>query len=466
MKKFGLSGYQIKQAKKKLEFNRFYMLNNGVQIDNKLVPYADFVTNSYTNSNRYIAELQHRAWSIYDYAKGKSLKNIFFTLTLPSKWHPKKTFKNKLVKNRNFAGRKFICTINKIKFINAHVTQKFTGLEFEPVLDFSETIDKYSPRNASKELSKMLKRLFDDRAYKNIDKQDRCYFRVTEPHKDGTPHVHMSLFVPEDKVSSIVKSLTRLYPAPLGKIETEVNSPVSYLMKYVLKTIDDLRDEDADISNLTLWYLYHGISRFYTSRTFISLEIYRKLHGMYGLEDLTTKYLMDEVSVYVYNDTKKIALIENEFGTIYVPKPVNWSEKIDFEDRLGEDGSVHLDSGFESIYKEEKPFPITFKIDDVDFISYNFRIKQLQADNKLLEEIGVAPLPLSSVLTKQTVKPYQMNDFDLYNYFHSLDIDTVDDKHYIYTRNLLVERGYHDGEWLKLTSIEDMQFDFETGEVF
>lgn len=505
MKNYGLSGYQIKQAKKKLEFNRDYMLNHGVQIDNKMVPYSDFVTNSYTNSNRYIAELQHRAWSIYDYAKGKSLKNIFFTLTLPSKWHPKKTFKNKLVKNKKFAGRKFICTINKIKFLNAHVTQRFNGLTFEPILDFSETIDKYSPRNASKELSKMLKYLFNERSYRSIEKDDRCYFRVTEPHKDGTPHVHMSLFVPEDKVSSIVKSLTRLYPAPLGKIETEVNSPVSYLMKYVFKTLDDLRDEDADISNLTLWYLYHGISRFYTSRTFISLEIYRKLHGMYGLEDLTTKYLMDEVSVYVYNDTKKIAMIENEFGTIYVPKPVNWSEKInridntstrikfkittnlkqkfqflnatvmqnipfieptlDYDNKIDKNTCVSLDSGFESVYKEEKPFPITFKIGDIDFISYNFRIKQLQADNKLLEEIGVAPLPLSSVLIKQTVKPYQMNDFELYNYFHSLDIDTVDDKHYIYTRNLLIERGYHDGEWLKLTSVDEVM-NFEDGEEF
>ena len=257
MKTYGLTEYQIKKAKEKLEFNQSYMKNNGVQVDNKIIPFADFVSNSYTNADRYIAELQHRAWSIYDYAKSKKLDNIFFTLTLPSKWHKFKTINHKLVPNRKFAGRKYMCTINNFKILNAHVTgYKFDGLGFEPILDFSKTIDKYTPRNASKELSKMLKRFFDDRSYKNINKADRCYFRVTEPHKNGTPHIHMSLFVPNESKHFIIKALTRLFPEPLGKIETDVISPVSYLMKYVLKTLDDLREEESETSNLTLWYLY------------------------------------------------------------------------------------------------------------------------------------------------------------------------------------------------------------------
>ena len=217
MKTYGLTKYQITKAKDKLEFNQSYMRNNGVQLDNKMIPFADFVTNSYTNADRYIAELQHRAWSIYDYAKARNLQNVFFTLTLPSKWHKLKTINNKLVTNKKFAGRKYMFIINKFKIINAHIIgQKFNGLEFEPVLDFSQTIDKYTPHNASIQLSKMLKKFFDDRSYKNIDKHDRCYFRVTEPHKNGTPHIHMSLFVPSDSKASIVKALTRLYPAPLG----------------------------------------------------------------------------------------------------------------------------------------------------------------------------------------------------------------------------------------------------------
>jgi hypothetical protein len=480
MQNYGLTDYQIESAKDKLQFNRDYMRMNGIQLDNKFIPYADFVANSYINADRYVAELQHRAWSIFEYAEDKKLKNIFITLTLPSKWHPKKTFKNKLINNKKFAGRKYICTINKIKFINCHVIQKVPYIE--PELDFSQTVDKYTPRNASKELSKMLKRLFDDRGYKDIDKQDRCYFRVTEPHKDGTPHLHISLFVPEDKSERVVKALNRLYPAPMGQVETNVKSPVKYLMKYVLKTLDDLREEDSDITNLTLWYLYHGISRFYTSRTFISLEIYRKLNGMYTLRELTASYNNEIISVQINPETKDIMHIEDEYGVIYVAKPVNWFEKldtkertskrikfkivtnlnkkyefynatikqnipfleplIDFDNTIDSNTVVQIDSGFETIYKENISKPIDIIIDGEEFIYFKGNV------------------------TKYKKKPYQMTDFELYNYFTRIDIDTVDDKHYLFTRNLLIKRGYDVGEWLKLDAIDELQNEFELEGVF
>ena len=429
MKNYGMTEYQIKKAHEKLNFNRDYMRTNGIQLDDKIVPFADFVANSYTNSHRYVAELQHRAWSIYEYAEDRNLKNIFITLTLPSKWHPKKTFKNKLVNNKKFAGRKYICTINKIKFLNAKVINKIPFLH--PELDFSDTVDKYTPRNASKQLSKNLKRLFDDRSFKSIDSEDRCYFRVTEPHKDGTPHLHISLFVPEDKVERIVKALKRLYPAPLGKIETNVISPVKYLMKYVLKTLDDLRDEKKDISNLTLWYLYHGISRFYTSRTFVALEVYRKLNGMYSLRELTKDYRSQDIAVYLDSTTRKISSIENEHGVIYTPKPVNWYEK------QYESDYTYLEGEFEPLFKEKQVKPIDVIIDGEQYIYFNKEIK------------------------KPKKMPYQMTDFELYEYYNKLDVDLVDDKHYLHTRNLLIERGYDVGEWLKLDAINELDDYFE-----
>ncbi|MDX9744124.1 MAG: hypothetical protein RBT59_09925, partial [Arcobacteraceae bacterium] len=223
IKTYGLTKYQIKKAHDKLKFNRQFMHSNGVEVDNRIVPYADFVQNSYMNSDRYVAELQHRAWSVYDYAKSKDLSNVFLTLTLPSKWHKLKTFKDRLIKNKKFAGRTYITTLKspidkkKYKFINCHVEQNIPF--FEPILDFSNTVDKYTPHNASIELSKLLKKFFDDRSYKSINKDDRCYFRVTEPHQDGTPHIHMSLFIPHAMKDKIVVALNRLFPAPQSKIE-------------------------------------------------------------------------------------------------------------------------------------------------------------------------------------------------------------------------------------------------------
>lgn len=448
MENFGLSEYQIQKAKDKVIRNREFMQSNGIQLDNKMIPFADFVANSYINADRYIAELQHRAWSIFDYATERELKNVFITLTLPTEWHSKKTFKGKLINNKKFGGRKYITTIKKIKFLNAKVIQNIPFIE--PELDFKDTIDKYTPKNASKELSKLLKKFFDDRAYKGIEKQDRCYFRVTEPHKNGTPHLHISLFVPDTKVDKIVKSLNRLFPSPQSKIETEINSPVSYLMKYVLKTLDDLRSDDTKTTNLTLWYLYHGISRFYTSRTFVSLEVYRKLNGMYTLRDLTKDYLTESLSIYIDTQTNKIAKIDNEHGTIYTPKPVNWYEKLIDTDH------TYLDADFESMYKPDviKP-PVDIIIDGEEFIFHHHSLENLNKDNEKLQEIGIEPISLSSILKKPKKQPYQMKDLELYNYFKNIDIETVNEAHYIVTRNLIIDRGLIVGERLKLEDLNE-----------
>ena len=60
----------------------------------------------------------------------------------------------------------------------------------------------------------------------------------------------------------------------------------------------------------------------------MSLDVYRKLNGMYSLIDLTKEYLRNDVQIYLDTTTKKVVLIENEFGTLYTPKPFNWSDKL------------------------------------------------------------------------------------------------------------------------------------------
>lgn len=434
MTNYGLTKYQIQKSKEKLLKNKEFMYQNGIHLDDKIIPFADFVANSYMNADRYIAELQHRAWSIYDYAKEKKLSNVFITLTLPSHWHPKKTYKGRLIRNKQFAGRKYITTIKGYKILNCHVKQKFNGLTFEPVLDFSQTVDFYTPRNASAELSEMFKKLRDDRSYKNIEKDDRVYLRVTEPHKDGTPHLHISLFVPADKVESIVKACNRLFPAPLSKVETNVQSPISYLMKYILKTLDDLREDSDKITNLTLWYLYHGICRFYTSRTFVSLEVYRKLNGMYTLLDLTKAYNEEDVNVYIDTQTKQIKRIDNEHGTIYTQKPVNWANKLD--------DVSYLESQFETIYKDKEAKQIDVIIDGETFVFFK------------------------NTLKKPKTMPYQMNSLQLWEYFEGLDVETCDLKHYAYTKNILIDRGLLDEPKVNLALLQDDFYRFESEEVF
>ncbi|AOO64559.1 replication endonuclease [Sulfurospirillum halorespirans] len=366
---YGLDQHKRKVAKDKIRNVKFFLDNNFIKFGDTEVPYSNFFKNAFINPNRYIAEIQNRVWSIFNYATARNLVNVFCTITCPPDFHRlKKLNGGNIVRNR-----------------------------------------KYNPENtpkvASKFLSKMLAKILKDNFYSSIPREDRCYFRVTEPHHDGTPHLHISFFIPEDKVEKFVKLFTRHFPEPLGKIETKVDNPVSYLMKYVLKTLDDLRYGEDNISDLTLWYVYHGICRIYTSRTLISLDVYRVLGGRYSLNELTVMYKEKRLSVYVHPETNKVLQVFDEFGRIWVKKmPV-----IDF-----------------AMSKVQKPC-----------------IKQHK------KPIKIEIFSKNGVLLNPIQKPIaHRKNYDLMQYYHSLNPDLSNFQHFVLVQNECIKRGLIQGDIL------------------
>lgn len=295
---FGMNNYKRKIALKKIENHKLFLDNNFVKLGSSdMIPLSDFTKNAYINSNRYIAELQNRAWSIFEYAQSKNLVNVFVTLTLPSEYHPFKTLQNgKKIKNKSFIDD-----------------------------------EAHNPKNATKELSKMLKKVFDSRIYKTIPKDLRCYFRVTEPHKSGVPHLHISFFIPQDRVEKFKNMIHKKFVHTQHKVESNIHNPVSYLMKYILKTLDDLRGQSEKLTDLSLWYVYWGICRFYTSRTLINLDIYRKLGGKYTLLELTTSYKEKTLRVYLDPQSNKTIYIENDYGVLYFKQNIEVATKKDYK---------------------------------------------------------------------------------------------------------------------------------------
>ena len=229
-------------------------------------------------------------------------------------------------------------------------------------------------------------------------------------------------------------------------------------MKYILKTLDDLREDTDKITNLTLWYLYHGICRFYTSRTFVALEVYRKLNGMYTLLDLTSAYNDESVNVYIDTVSKQVRKIDNEHGTIYTRKPINWADKLaDF---------TYLEAEYEPLFREKTDKPVDIIIHGQEFILYRKDEIKLIEQNKKLVADGKESIPLSSILIKPLRKmPYQMKNLELYDYFQNLDVETCDLKHYANTKNILIDIGLLDEPKINLASYQDDFFRFES-EVF
>ena len=293
---YGLTDNDRLLALDKIKRQKKYLSENGVEIFGQSYRLIDFFKNSFINSDRYIAEINNRVNSLYRYAKDRNLTNIFLTITLPSEYHPKRSIYNK--------HGKLVKIEDNPKYIND---------------------EAHTHKEASKELSRLFHRIQQLRAYRDISTKEKVYFRVFEPHKDGTPHLHASIFIPKDKVDSFVESATRwakLNGLTQFKIETDIKNPIAYLMKYILKTFDDLREDEDNISDLTLWYIRHGICRFYSSRTLISLEIYRKFGGSHDLYEVTKMYENQEISILI-DDRKKPVLITHGNYVIYNRKPVN-----------------------------------------------------------------------------------------------------------------------------------------------
>ncbi|MCH9814771.1 MAG: replication endonuclease [Epsilonproteobacteria bacterium] len=386
---FGINEVKKETTMNKVRGTKHYLFNNFCDVGGKTYAYGDFFKNSFINADRYIAELQNRAWSLYNYAKSQDLVNVFVTLTLPSEYHPKKTFKGKTIPNP--------------KYIDDEAHQ---------------------PKAGSKMLSQYMREITNDRIYRKIPKEKRVYFRVTEPHKDGTPHIHVSFFIPQEYVKSFVNMIQRKFPQPQSKVETNVHNPVNYLMKYILKTLDDLRGNDDNITDLTLWYIYHGINRFYTSRTLISLNIYRVLGGRYSLLELTTMYKNRELTVYYDPQTNKVMEIFDDIGQIYNRKPVN----------------ITSISSYPSMRLEQKPTLKSF-----------------------MKKEACYTIPSEYDLDNKIVTPAYMGDLELYDYYNGLDVEDEETTllHYGITQNEMINRGL-----LKNMPLNDLDnFTIDFGEV-
>ena len=88
--------------------------------------------------------------------------------------------------------------------------------------------------------------------------------------------------------------------------------------------------------------------------------------------------------------------------------------------------------------------------DDIDadehsYFNYEFEPIKFQSHNKapFIDVIidGEEFILLNGVLKKPKKQPYLMGNIELYQYFQNIDITIVDINHYVYTHNLMLERG-------------------------
>lgn len=370
---YGISETDKLFLKTKLENQKKFLDSNFFMVNGEYVPYSNFYFSSWHNSNRYIAELNNRVASLNDYAQSQGLCPIFAVFTLPSEYHQQKliTLKNgnkKLVYNK--------------KYIND---------------------EDHSITAGASKLQALVRSIMNSKHFRRISQFQKCYITTKEPHLDGTCHLNLLVFVPKEKINDCVIAIKSRFLDTHSRVETDIKNPTSYIMKYIFKTLDDLR-QNPDLDNLTdisYWYLKHKIRRFTMSQTFISLEIYRKLNGRVDLISLTKNYNKGLVTVLLDPETKKPLQIFDEFGDLWHKIKVSKDETT---------------TRHQNVSSEIKDFGNS--------------LKQRQI------------LKLCDELFKSDEKPKpvsRMKDYELVNYYQSLGGD-VNAQHLAYVENLMLDR--------------------------
>ena len=361
--------------KTKLENQKKFLDSNFFMINGEYVPYSNFYFSSWHNSNRYIAELNNRVASLNDYALSQGLCPIFAVFTLPSEYHRQKLITLKSGKKKLVYNKKFI-----------------------------DDEDHSVSAGASK-LQALVRSIMNSLHFRSLSQNQRCYITTKEPHLDGTCHLNLLVFVPKENLDKCVSSIKKRFLDTHSRVETDIKNATSYVMKYIFKTLDDLR-QNPDLDNLTdisYWYLKHKIRRFTMSQTFVSLEIYRKLNGSIDLISLTKNYNKGLVTVVVDPDTRKPLKIFDEFGEL-------WQKT--------------------RIIKDSNTIK-RYEYSSNDIKNFGSTLKQRQI-LKICDEL---------FKTEKRVKPVsKMRDYELVNYYKSLGSD-VNVQHLAYVENLMLDRN-------------------------
>lgn len=272
LKTYGLTANDLTAVREKLRLQSnfldfSYITNNQTGQSFSL---KDCIVSSNHNPQRYYGEIQNRINTLEREALNASLTPVFLTMTLPSEFHEMKQSNGKLVKNPKFNGT--------------------------------------TPKEAVKILTKQWGKLRHDRSLKELTKNQRMYYRVNEPHKDGTPHTHILLFIPKENIGRVEIAFKRLFLQAGNQFEKNIKSASSYIMKYINKTLPMSKKETLSESEhyLNAWYVKNRINRFCSSRSLAPMYLYRLLKNRFTLYALTQVRKGDDLKILARIEDDKI----------------------------------------------------------------------------------------------------------------------------------------------------------------
>ena len=434
---FGLNKNDLKMIQNKIDNQSSYLDNNYFTTDSGQVKTLKDVSFSANHSVRYYAQLSNKIDTMTNTAISQGLHSCFLTMTLDGYFRD-------------------LLQGDYTRFDNLSDEDRFISLRSVPNSEeLGEVRQKIEARKTLtiKDLYNILnhqtKRYLKSYAFKKLKKAnlEYMYIRTAEPHKDGVPHFHMMLYIPYSHIEQFKKDFIKSYPAPrnrakikgsedLEAFQTNILDTTAYIMKYILKSFMDVKKQ-KDIDYIQAWYIKHRIMRCVTSRALIPQWIYQKAYAFESDWFHLTDMLKDEHNHCEWSkEDNYFYMIDNYTG-----------REIIYQYGL-------LQIVYKDIILKEmgKPKEKNIKVKVYDKTPTSWTKKEkivpLFQDEKVIGHYTKAGY-------KEFIKqPYQLNDFELFNYFQNIDMETINLSRYMVTRNLMIDRGLLDKEKLPINTHE------------
>lgn len=437
---YGLNNFDLINVKNKIKSQKEYLLNNRFTTSSGQVKSFFDVSFSANISERYYSQLSNKINTMQSLATTLSLVPVFLTVTLDGYFRD--FIKGDFTRFDKFSSsdRKKHLKHVPNNDVYGYLRYKIDNHEQFTVKDCYNVLAFQWYKFCSASSFKYLKR----------DGLKFSYLKSVEPHKDGVPHLHVLLWIPNSHIELFKKDFVRYFPAPRNHkplpntkndtygFQTNIINAVGYVMKYVTKSFINIKSND-DLTYLQAWYVKNKIRRLTTSHFTLPQWIYQKCYSIesdwFHLTDLTNR----EPELCEWNRKENyFILIERDGRTIEYNKGLLTLKYIDSKFILKQTGAIKQSLSTNQVidkvptFWQNKPIfkkPIECFIDDK---------KYLYKDGQL---------------TKPTIYPKLLSNFELYEYFHEgIDYETVNPHHYALVFNTMIDRGLLKSEHIPLIS--------------
>lgn len=466
MNKYGLTKHDLRVAQEKIDMQRKYLETNELLTSNGQFKKLIDLSFSANHSVRYYAQLANKINTMENIAFNENLIPTFLTITLDG-------FYRELVRG----------DYNRF---NSYTDDKrsdiFKSVPNNEKLGFVANKMRYNQKLTIKDLYNILnyqmQQFRKGVAFKDLKKASKTYIyiKTVEPHKDGVPHFHMLLFIPKDFISIFQKDFKRFFVAPQNSkpkrdkqrniikdsmtgFETDIKNASAYIMKYITKSFLDVKNNNK-LDYLNAWFVKHRIMRCVTSRSVLPQWIYKII----SIFEKDWGYLTDILSSKSLDNMNEWNQ-EQDYFYIYD----NWSDR----EICYEYGRLRIYSKGFLVHEAGKQVFKPYTMTSYDKVPNTWSKKDSPPIPYFLDEKHVGFYNKHKFILNNNKTPQNMNDFELYKYYTSLDIKTVNLHHFGYIKNNMIDRGllngvksslndYTLGMWKPLFVLNDIYlFDFK-----